>query len=846
MTSTTLAQISTTSTLKTNVFGDRYLYNISRGSFDRISAQAIFDAEFSKSLLLEDALNIIIGTDSGLLPKYIQQQGIPVGSRYIFIEPEQVLEQLHQHQLLDDLPPEIVCTTVSQWEDHANIFKIKEYSYINGVKLFNAICTQQAVLDDYAELSWQLSETLHILHFRYNTAIGCESFIVRQLENIAENILPVTLLANAYQGKTVIILAGGPSLTTAFPWLLDNQHKLVIFSVSRISRQLITAGIEPDFIFSVDPQDENIDVSKEMFLFSNKTIFINSYHVQAALLNQWQGKSLYMGPRLSWKSDLNIDNRGGVGPTVSNSALSMAHYFGFSKILLAGFDVCYTKDGITHATGSDEQLAGPKYDLIPLQVETYSGELRPTSHGFATLLSALSQQAEIITADHCEIINLAPFAAKVEHITHIPTSEMVLPDLQTNDLTCTKQLIPQLTYIALNKHYQAVINELKKADFQMKIIAKLAKKALNINQRMYNSEGRIENYKEKRELDNIEKQLKRKYRHHSKLVKKIGVRHFIKIISPHDADDYNAEKAQKLGDLYYQAYRSGATTLSTLINAAIVRTKARQEELKEVPDFALLLKQWNQDKSYRRAALWLKKHLNPHYYSEQTVSALQAMQDQFNEVLINQNTVFKANAAKHSTLPLLKSKIKLLFKHKKIDELKNLKIGFINDPNHDNKEPYLLLIDAYLAELENDLETALTHYDRIINLDQSPLLEDALVRIASLSLEQKNQQNALLALDCLTNLSPIYLPYKAELARILGDFMLAIDSYSTYINFFPEDTLSKLKLTALYIDIKVYDGAEMMLDHILQATPDLESAVSLKKQLDAIKQEASKTITEKP
>ncbi|MDI1294149.1 MAG: DUF115 domain-containing protein [Methylobacter sp.] len=781
-----------------------------------------------------------------MLPKYIQQQGIPVGSRYIFIEPEQVLEQLHQHQLLDDLPPEIVCTTVSQWEDHANIFKIKEYSYINGVKLFNAICTQQAVLDDYAELSWQLSETLHILHFRYNTAIGCESFIVRQLENIAENILPVTLLANAYQGKTVIILAGGPSLTTAFPWLLDNQHKLVIFSVSRISRQLITAGIEPDFIFSVDPQDENIDVSKEMFLFSNKTIFINSYHVQAALLNQWQGKSLYMGPRLSWKSDLNIDNRGGVGPTVSNSALSMAHYFGFSKILLAGFDVCYTKDGITHATGSDEQLAGPKYDLIPLQVETYSGELRPTSHGFATLLSALSQQAEIITADHCEIINLAPFAAKVEHITHIPTSEMVLPDLQTNDLTCTKQLIPQLTYIALNKHYQAVINELKKADFQMKIIAKLAKKALNINQRMYNSEGRIENYKEKRELDNIEKQLKRKYRHHSKLVKKIGVRHFIKIISPHDADDYNAEKAQKLGDLYYQAYRSGATTLSTLINAAIVRTKARQEELKEVPDFALLLKQWNQDKSYRRAALWLKKHLNPHYYSEQTVSALQAMQDQFNEVLINQNTVFKANAAKHSTLPLLKSKIKLLFKHKKIDELKNLKIGFINDPNHDNKEPYLLLIDAYLAELENDLETALTHYDRIINLDQSPLLEDALVRIASLSLEQKNQQNALLALDCLTNLSPIYLPYKAELARILGDFMLAIDSYSTYINFFPEDTLSKLKLTALYIDIKVYDGAEMMLDHILQATPDLESAVSLKKQLDAIKQEASKTITEKP
>jgi regulator of sirC expression with transglutaminase-like and TPR domain len=92
-------------------------------------------------------------------------------------------------------------------------------------------------------------------------------------------------------------------------------------------------------------------------------------------------------------------------------------------------------------------------------------------------------------------------------------------------------------------------------------------------------------------------------------------------------------------------------------------------------------------------------------------------------------------------------------------------------------------------------------------------------------------------MDCLAQFSPIYLPYKAELARILGDFMLAIDSYNAYINFFPEDTLNKLKLTALYIDIKVYEAAELMLEHILQATPDQESAISLKNQLAQIKRE---------
>jgi len=157
-----------------------------------------------------------------------------------------------------------------------------------------------------------------------------------------------------------------------------------------------------------------------------------------------------------------------------------------------------------------------------------------------------------------------------------------------------------------------------------------------------------------------------------------------------------------------------------------------------------------------------------------------------------------------------------------------------------------LLIDAYLAELENDAETALTGYNNIIDLGQSPVLEEALLRVASISLEQQNQQNAFLAMDCLANLSPIYLPYKAELARITGDHLQAIDSYNAYITFFPEDTLSQLKLTALYIDIKVYKAAELMLEHILQTTPDLESAIGLKNQLAKIKKQALEQREDQP
>jgi len=392
-------------------------------------------------------------------------------------------------------------------------------------------------------------------------------------------------------------------------------------------------------------------------------------------------------------------------------------------------------------------------------------------------------------------------------------------------------------------HYQIVIDELQRAAFQIQAIEKLAQKALYINKQMYNSDGRIENYKEKRGLDKIEKQLKKKYRNYSKLVKKFGVRNFIKITSPYDSDDWDAEKAQKLGDIYYQAYQSGAHKLLMLINEAISRTQSRQEELKAEPNFNLLLKQWNQDQSYRRGTLWLTRHHSAHLPKNIT-KALQTIQDQFNQALTNQSTTFKTELAKRSTLPLLKSKIKLLFKHKKLDELKNLKSGFINDAKHDNKEPYLSLIDGYLAELENDIESALSNYNNIINLDNSPVLEEALLRVASISLEQQNPQNAFLAINCLAQLSPLYLPYKAELARILGDFMLAIDSYNDYINFFPENTLSKLKLAALYIEIKVYEAAELMLEHILKESPGFESAISLKCLLAKIKEAPQNTVTE--
>jgi len=823
----------TQSAIATNSFGDTYLYSINRGSFDKSGSIVVFESVFKQQLFVEDTLNIIIGTDSGLLPKYIKQKGIPAGTRYLFIEPEDVLNSLKQQRLLDDQDDKIIYTTAENWQEKANHLKINEYFYINGVRLFSAICAQQLTLDEYAELNWLTQETLQTLHWQYNAAIGSESFIFRQLENVCENILPASLLINAFAGQTAIILAGGPSLTELLPWIKQNRDKFAIFSVSRISRQLVAAGIDPDFVFSVDPQDISRDVSREMLQFGDDTIFINSYHVHPSLLSQWHGRSLYLGKRLPWQSELNEENFDGVGPTVTNTALNTAYHYGFSRILLAGFDLCFTKEGITHAEGSNEQLAGPKYDLTSLQVETYNGEKRPTSHDFYTALTVLSQQAQRISSNNRQIINLSPTAAKTEFIEHIPPEKLILAPLSTCVRDIAARAIPAITDDLLQKHYKAVSNELKRTLHQLKNIKKLAQQALKINDAMYDKNGLIGNYKHKRELDTIEKQLNRRYKIYSKLIKHFGVRNFLKITAPHN-EDWTAEKAQTIGRVYYEAYLSGSSILITQIEKALIRVDVRQEELKNPPDFSKLLLQWRNEKSYARAKLWLNRHPGL-TLSQDFANQFSELSEAFNDFLTNIPGKPSPLTHTYSQLPTVKARALILLKHKKIDELHDLFKALNGDNKENGKAPYLKLISAFIAELEDNDNAALNIYDELLNMENSPLLEEVLLRIASISINHQNHENALLALECLSQLSPVYLPFYAESARILGQFMKAIDSYNLYLTQFPNDTQCKLKLANLYLENGIPAAAEMMIDHVLEQIPDLPAALILKKMISAQK-----------
>jgi hypothetical protein len=805
--------------LYTNPFGERFLTHVNHSAFYKLSSHAVYDEKFAHNLLKPNTLNFIIGSDSGLLVRYLLNQTLPKGSSYIVIEPDSILSQLqHANLLPQDLPDNISCISMASWQETIEKHNIQDYLYINGIHTFNALCAEEDNIGEYAELSWHVSELLSQLHWQANMSLGNETFITQQLNNLADNIIPAQVLKQHFKGQTVAILAGGPSLDDFLPWIQQHQDDLVIFAVSRIAQQLLNIGLMPDFVFSVDPTELSFDISKDMLKFDPSVTLVHSYHIYPALLNQWPGQSLYLKNRVPWDSPLNEPNLSSAGPTVTNTAISVAHQLGFSRVLLFGVDLCFTKEGFTHAKGSNERKAGPRFTLTSLSVETNDGRLAPTTCDFDSAIRTLENQAAHLKSTGCQLINPSPAAAKIQSVEFIPIDNL---KLQKN-----QKLLPNsLPVIDIDALYNRMEDDLKRASHQLKSIANLADKAQKINDKMYDDLGAIQNYKDKKTLDQIEKTLKRKYRSFSKLVKNFGIRYFLKTLRPFD-DDWTAEEAKQIGHDYYEAYLFGSKRLLSLIENSLQRIKSRRQEHSPTPDFDLLFQQWEKDQSFGRAKLWHKHHKHitiPEKYQKK----LQAFSEKFQQLLASKDTKHFRQAKDHADFRHLHKRAQTLFKHAKKESLQDLIKAVSKHPDRDQAETYRHLIEAYLNELNQDQQNALQYYHRIIDGDNPSLYQDALSRIAAISINIEDYANAELALQCLSQLSALHLPLYAESLRINGKFLEAIDCYNEYISQYPNDALTQLKLALLYKEINNIEAAKMMLELILQYHPDNMTAREL-------------------
>lgn len=819
----------------TNAFGDRYLPEVNRSCFCRVSAETLYSERFRKDFFSENGFYLIVGTDSGLLLQFVRQRGVSKGSRFLFVELGDVLRRLETEGLIGEFDPRVAVVTFEQLDEYFETFNIDQYIYIDKLFLMDAFCVQDAHIPAYRDLFAGIKQKVEALHWLTKANLGNREFLLRQMENLAENQIHGNCLKGVFAGKTAVLIGGGPSLDAMLPWIREHAADLVILAVSRASRRLIEVGIMPHFVFSIDPQVVSFDVSREMLNLWEHSIFANFFHTCPALVGQWRGRRVFFGQSVPWESDFNRSKFVCPGPTVTHFALEAGLYMGVSQIVLAGVDLCFSREGYTHAKGSLERETNFLFNREAVEVETNGGWIAETTPAYFSGIEAMGLQAQRALAQGQMVINPALGAAKIFSVEYRPVEEISIASMETPLSEILARILPADGSRQRLAHYKAVEQELLYGRTRLVQIRRLAKDAIDANDGLFGRGGREPDFKYKKRMDQIEKRLRGEFSAFSSLAKEFGIEYFFSIIRP-DRDktqDWSDEEVEEVGRKYYEAYRSSANLLVEIIEEAQGRLRCRMEEESARPDPEILLRQWAKDRMPGRVLVW--RHRNPGAYeqlSEEYRRRFDAMEQEFNDVMAHKVHLTGPGAfAAPPDFPGARVRGIDFFQQRNIPRLENLMNTFLHSPFDESRIMYQL-IRGFLAELREDTAEAYEAYEQVIESQARPYLEDALKRVASLSLSAGHFDEAGLALECLNGLSIGYAPQYAEFLRLMGRHRESLDLYADYMGKAPEDLSTMLKLGMYYLELGVEEGARMAFGYILEKDPENLAVAKLQAQLD--------------
>lgn len=168
----------------------------------------------------------------------------------------------------------------------------------------------------------------------------------------------IDCLEKIHKGEKTLILAAGPSLDETLPFLPKLAEKMIIICVDTALQACLRAGIEPDYLITIDPQYWNamhirhlktkntkliteISSYPSAFRFPCKEIFLTSsiYPLGSLIEKKLEEKGF---------QKLSSLNPGG---SVATSAWEFARLIGSEQIFFAGLDLGFPENK-THAKGS--------------------------------------------------------------------------------------------------------------------------------------------------------------------------------------------------------------------------------------------------------------------------------------------------------------------------------------------------------------------------------------------------------------------------------------------------------------------------------------------------------------
>ena len=792
-----------------NTWGERFIPDLNRTTFQTASAASYFENDLNFDPLEANKLTIIVGSDSGLLFKYLHSQAIPTSSHIAIIEPFDVFEVVEEEcrQWLSTQPPQTDKPVVSLHSAEKLESEVLNgddiaYFFAGEIKQAQANCAIQDYQNIYYPLFREIREALSARAYVVNNIYSTKSYIEQQMNNCVDNHTPMRVRPDFGKDKVAVILGGGPSLDNLLDWVILNRSKLFLISVSRICDKLQKLDLIPDLVVSVDPQPVNYSAGKLGILWEHVPL-VSSYHVSHQLPKQWRGPHYFTGYRYPWETmeKRPTDTVESAGPTVGHSAIIIASRLGFSTILLAGIDLCFNATGDSHAQGTPEaellKLPG-NYDA---QVTTYAGNRAGTSIDFYRSIESLKNIGQTFNQNMDTVFNLNIHSAEVPSIKYIDVDQVALPEC--------KPVFDTVDYAPLATHQlDALKQEIigYKREFE-KIKAICSKAKVCIDQ-IYGKNGKQPNSGYHKRLDVLEERLNKIDSYAIDTVRHFMGPEFAQLRKPSGFAEMDQKDMERWARDYYRITHRGGKYFQQALARALEIIDLRKAELAEAPDIEYLLEKWTSQETPGRVTMF-HEHLVPYATEDQKIR-LETAATAYLQSLLQKDEQREKKILSHSgTIRKTMQSLRYLRDKQCVSDLQIYSGKLI-----DLEWPYGTIarfIQGIIAEIDSDADESITMYQQVIDecgeqLNNgseklgsiSELIEESLTNLTRIYLDRQDGDSAVSTLGILSEITPQYIPSYANLLDMLGNYESAVELLNIYLDNFKHDYRAARQLAKIH------------------------------------------------
>ena len=792
-----------------NKWGERFIPNLNRTAFDTASAASYFENDLDFDALEANKLTIIVGSDSGLLFKYLCSQAVPASSRIVIIEPADIFEVVNKEcQLwLSTQGPKTEDSVVSLHSAEnvdSEVFNGDDIAYFFAGKIqqTQSRCAIQDYNNIYYPLYREVRETLsaraHVIHNLYSI----KTYVEQQMNNCVDNHTPMRARPDFGKDSVAVILGGGSSLDDQLDWIVKNRSRVFLISVSRICNKLQMLNLIPDMVVAMDPYPVTYAFGKIGTQWKNVPL-VCSYHVSHLLLKQWRGPHYYMGYCYPWETIKHepTDTVESAGPTVGHGAVVLAARLGFSTILLAGIDLCLNASGDSHTQGTPEaellKLPG-NYDA---QVTTYAGNQAGTSLDFYRSIESLNHIGREFNQHSDTVFNLNIHAAEVPSIKYIEANQVALPErkpeFDTSDNT------PWTTH-QLDELKKQIIGYKREFD-KIKTICSKTKVCID---QIYGKNGKQPTSAYHKRLDALEDRLNKIDSYAIDTVRHFMGPEFAQLRKPSGFTEMDEDDMEKWARDYYKITHRGAKYFQQALTRALETIELRKAEQADNPDIEYLLEKWISFETPGRVAIFHER-LRPYASDDQKARLADAEYSYLQSLQKKDENHEQKIGSTYGTIRKTMQSLRYLRNKQCVADLQTY-----SEKLSDLEWPYGTIasfIKGNIAEINSDTELSIQHYQQVIDecgeqlnnggetLDSiGTLIEESLTNLTRIYLDNHDGDSAVATLGILSEITPQYIPSYANLLDMLGNYASAVELLNIYLDSFKHDSRAARQLAQIH------------------------------------------------